>query len=123
GGGRLGRLAAAYRRLVLADQAAFVARAAAAAAPGARPRILEVGCGAGVLLGLLAARGFTVQGLDLSERAAAIARRGGVAAAAGTVASAGLAEGSFDIVVMQHVLEHAPDPRGLLGRVRRLLAP
>jgi SAM-dependent methyltransferase len=37
--------------------------------------------------------------------------------------AAPLEEGSFDVVVCNHVMEHIPDDRAALGEIRRILAP
>jgi len=87
-------------------------------------RLLDVGCGRGEFISLMAARGFDVAGLEPGEEAA---RRGraesGLDIMHGTLDTVGLPPGSFDCVTMWHVLEHLPDPLGALGRAGRLLAP
>jgi SAM-dependent methyltransferase len=35
----------------------------------------------------------------------------------------GIADGTMDVVVCHHTLEHVPDPPAVLGEIRRLLAP
>ena len=90
----------------------------------APPRtVADVGCGDGVLLSQLAARGVgeRLHGFEISERAVAIAagrpeierveRFDGAALPA--------ADGAYDLGVLSHVLEHVPDPAPLLAEVAR----
>ncbi|MFY9728762.1 MAG: class I SAM-dependent methyltransferase [Bryobacteraceae bacterium] len=117
-----GRLEEAYRRLVLRDHARFVARALAES--GVRGPLLDVGCGGGLLLGMLRARGVRVVGLDISAAAAAIASsRQRVPAVCGVLEHAPLRPGGFAAITMFHVLEHVHDPRAYVAAAHHLLAP
>jgi SAM-dependent methyltransferase len=73
-------------------------------------------------LRLYADNGFQVEGLELNESAAALARRRGF-----RVHTAPLGQFSpqepFDVVVLTNVLEHAWDPVQMLAEVRPLLRP
>src|SRR5437867_2607617 len=63
--GTLKILESVYRSIALIDHVRFVAAAAGRAQSGSGPiRILDVGCGSGMLLGLLKQRGLDVLGLD-----------------------------------------------------------
>lgn len=89
--------------------------------PGAR--ILDVGCGRGVILGALADRGFEVHGVEVSAAAARGADPRAEIRIASKLADAGYPEDFFDEVLIWHVLEHLDDPRGTLEETRRILRP
>lgn len=86
-------------------------------------RVLDVGCGRGVLLSTLADRGFEVHGVEISAAAAKGADpRAQVRIAPGLV-EAGYPEDFFDAVIVWHVLEHARDPFALVREAFRVLRP
>jgi SAM-dependent methyltransferase len=92
---------------------------------GAR-RVLEIGCGDGALLGLLAAAGHEVTGVDRDERAlelaaAMLARRGLRVDLHPDLRSVG--HRGFDAVVLAEVVEHLDDPATTLAETARLLSP
>jgi SAM-dependent methyltransferase len=87
-------------------------------------RVLEVGCGNGHRLAQLRALGWDIQGQEVDEKAAAVARRRlGGHVSLGSLDQAGFQDDEFDAVVMSHVLEHVHDPQGLLGECKRVLRP
>jgi SAM-dependent methyltransferase len=117
-----GSLAEAYRRLVLRDHVRFVTRALRDT--GGNGPVLDVGCGGGLFLRLLQARGFDVIGLDSSPDAAHLAWcRNGVPAVCASLERAPLAPASCAAITMFHVLEHLYDPRPYLAAARALLQP
>lgn len=116
------RLEEAYRRFVLRDHAGFVDRAYENA--GGQGAILDVGCGGGLLLRLLADRGRPVVGLDFSLPAATAAWwHNGVPAICGSLTQAPLPRESCAVVTMFHVLEHLYDPVAYLDAANDLLLP
>jgi SAM-dependent methyltransferase len=90
-----------------------------------RRRLLDVGSGPGMFLLHGVERGsWSVQGLEPSSQAFAHSRGLGLEvtqAFLNTETAARL--GRFDVVHMNEVLEHVPDPRGVLGVVDSLLEP
>ncbi len=86
-------------------------------------RVLDVGCGSGEFLNFARAAGCETYGLDLNAAAAEKAR------AKGHVVFEQLLHkldenstgGRFDLITLFQVLEHVPDPVGVLKEARRLL--
>jgi len=86
-------------------------------------RLLEVGCAFGFFL-QEAKPFFDVSGIELAADAAAHARRSGLNVLTGVADEATLQRlGSFDVVVMLDVIEHLPDPDGMLRLLSRHLEP
>ena len=117
------RLEQTYRRLVLGDHLRFVERALREC--GEDGVVLDVGCGGGLFLRMLAERGAKrVAGLDFSLDAAHAAwSRAGVPAVCATLSRAPVAPSSCAVVTMFHVLEHLYDPASYLDAARELLQP
>jgi 2-polyprenyl-3-methyl-5-hydroxy-6-metoxy-1,4-benzoquinol methylase len=91
-------------------------------APGAR--LLEVGAGAGFFLESAAEHGFEAIGIEPSDLAARYGRdQLGVDVRTGFLETSDIPDGTFDVVCMWHVLEHAADPLGLLRAARARLSP
>jgi SAM-dependent methyltransferase len=89
---------------------------------GGRGTLLDVGTGVGTLLEVARDRGFAVRGVELSEWASAHARTAkGLDVATGTLEEARFPDRSFDVVVINHVLEHVPEPGPALAEIRRIL--
>lgn len=85
--------------------------------------LLEVGVGSGSLLAFAAKRGMPVAGCDLSQAVCHhVRRRRGIAVRHGRVADLPACD-RFDVIVMNHVLEHVPDPVGSLEQIRARLMP
>jgi SAM-dependent methyltransferase len=87
-------------------------------------RVLEVGCGSGLLLSQFRNAGYEVEGVELSAEDAAYAREEfGLAVRAGSVETVALESGRYDAVVMINVLEHILDPAAVLTRMHEVLRP
>jgi 2-polyprenyl-3-methyl-5-hydroxy-6-metoxy-1,4-benzoquinol methylase len=87
-------------------------------------RLLDIGCGGGLFLSRMRELGWDVEGVDPDPAAAALARRElGLRIFVGDLEQAGFPEQSFDAVTLNHVIEHVPDPVGLLRQAWRLVRP
>lgn len=83
-------------------------------------RLLDVGCNEGRGLVEFRRNGFAAEGQEINAIAADMARARGFAVSTEPLAQMPGA-GSYDVVVLSNVLEHATDPRAMLGDVARLL--
>jgi SAM-dependent methyltransferase len=96
-------------------------------APIGSGRVLDVGCGPGVLLSRLASRPLEIFGLDLSPEmiAAAKARAAGlgVSLAVGRLEYLPYLDSSFDVALGLGVLEYLPDQRAALFEIARVAKP
>ncbi|WP_249714450.1 class I SAM-dependent methyltransferase [Rhizomonospora bruguierae] len=97
--------------------------------PTACARVADLGSGTGSLAVLLAQAGHRVSGVDLAPRMVEVARA--KAAAAGVPAEFDVGDaatppwpaGTFDVVLVRHVLWALPDPDAALQRWVELLKP
>jgi 2-polyprenyl-3-methyl-5-hydroxy-6-metoxy-1,4-benzoquinol methylase len=87
-------------------------------------RILDVGCAGGLFLDVARDRGWQVEGVEVSEHAAAIARdRRRVPVRVGDVAALDLPARAYDAVTLMDALEHMAHPGELIDRLGELMAP
>ena len=88
-------------------------------------RLLEIGSGLGNMLIEARERGYDVTGVEYASAsvARANARLGQDVVVQGTVESAPLGEGTFDVCVFADVIEHTRDPLAVVARAWELLAP
>ncbi len=93
-------------------------------------RIVDVGCGGGILTEALAKNGADALGIDLSEELIDIADlhglESGVTAHYQKISAEALAEQqpeSFDHVTCMEMLEHVPDPGSIISACARMVKP
>jgi methionine biosynthesis protein MetW len=87
-------------------------------------KVLDIGCGRGLLLNKLRQQGWEPHGTELSEEAAAFAREEmGLPVTTQRLEDAHFADQEFDLVILWHVLEHARAPREMLKQAARILKP
>jgi 2-polyprenyl-6-hydroxyphenyl methylase/3-demethylubiquinone-9 3-methyltransferase len=94
-------------------------------------RVLDVGCGGGILADSMARRGASVLGIDLATKALKVAQLHAMEAETPNVeyrevsAEALAAEqpGSFDVVTCMEMLEHVPKPESVVQACATLVKP
>ena len=93
-------------------------------------KVLDVGCGGGILAEAMAARGAQVTGIDLSEKPLGVARlhlyESGQKVDYRLISAESLAEeapSSFDVVTCMEMLEHVPDPASIVRACATLVKP
>jgi SAM-dependent methyltransferase len=86
-------------------------------------RILEVGCAHGAYVALLGWAGYDAVGTEMSPWVAQFADETfGVKVLAGPIEKQDFEAGSFDVIVLNDVLEHLPAPVDTLAHCSRLLS-
>jgi ubiquinone/menaquinone biosynthesis C-methylase UbiE len=94
------------------------------AAPFAQGRrILEAGCGTGLILGRLALYAASAWGFDLSASMVKKAQQRGLNVVLGDITHIPFADAAFDLVCSFKVLAHVPDIRAALGEIARVTKP
>ncbi len=94
-------------------------------------RVVDVGCGGGILADAMARKGADVLGIDLATKSLKVAQLH--ALEAGTqgvqyreISAEGLAaeqSGQFDVVTCMEMLEHVPDPAAVVKACAELVKP
>ena len=93
-------------------------------------KVLDIGCGGGILSESMAAKGATVTGIDLSGKALAVARlhllESGNTVEYREISAEQLASeapASYDIVSCMEMLEHVPNPASTIAACAALVKP
>ena len=101
-----------------------------ARAPLAGRKVVDIGCGGGILAESMAKKGARVTGIDLSEKALKVADlhslESGVEVRYQKIAAEDMAAaeaGQYDIVTCMEMLEHVPDPAAIVKAAAALVKP
>jgi len=93
-------------------------------------RVLDVGCGGGILSESMAGMGAQVKGIDLSNQALGVADlhslESGITVEYEEIAAEALAArepGCYDVVTCMEMLEHVPDPAAIVRACATLVKP
>jgi len=94
-------------------------------------RVLDVGCGGGILSDAMARRGADVLGIDLASKPLKVAQLHALEAGTGSVAYREVAAEAlaaemparFDVVTCMEMLEHVPDPSSIVDACATLVKP
>ncbi len=98
--------------------------------PLAGKKVLDVGCGGGILSEAMARRGAQVTGIDMGEAPLSVARlhlfESNLEIDYRQITAEALAEecpGQFDVVTCLEMLEHVPDPASVIRACRQMVKP
>jgi 2-polyprenyl-6-hydroxyphenyl methylase/3-demethylubiquinone-9 3-methyltransferase len=99
--------------------------------PLASKRVLDVGCGGGILADAMARKGADVLGIDLATKSIKVAQLHALEAQTPNVSylevsAENLAQdkpASFDVVTCMEMLEHVPDPSSIVRACSTLVKP
>ncbi len=93
-------------------------------------RVLDVGCGGGILSESMAEKGADVVGIDLGEKALKVAQLHSLETGLevdyrhiAVEALADLEPATYDVVTCMEMLEHVPDPSSIVNACAKLVKP
>lgn len=85
--------------------------------------VLDIGCGTGAIMDFVRSKGYTVEGVDMSEDALQYCRKKNLTVHHGVAEKLPLENNSFDVVIASDVLEHIADDAAAVREVARVLKP
>lgn len=85
-------------------------------------RVLDIGCSTGIMLSIFKTNGFEVKGVEISKKAAEITGKKGIDVVVGPFEKVKFNE-KFDLVILNHTLEHLENPFEILEKVKKILKP
>lgn len=85
-------------------------------------KALEIGSSTGLLLKLLQEKGWDVLGIEMSKKAGEFARSREVPTLITSFEKVNLTEDSYDVIILNHTLEHLNNPEQILYKIYNLLA-
>jgi 2-polyprenyl-6-hydroxyphenyl methylase/3-demethylubiquinone-9 3-methyltransferase len=93
-------------------------------------KVIDIGCGGGILAESMAKKGATVTGIDLSDKALKVADlhglESGISVHYEKISAEEMAEreaAQYDVVTCMEMLEHVPDPASIIRACAKLVKP
>src|SRR3546814_4518772 len=83
--------------------------------------LIDIGSGLGFSLQVAKARGWTASGIEPNQALVLSAKERGIDVVHGYISDD--AVGQYDVVLIDNVLEHVPDPVAMIRQAKRLMAP
>lgn len=84
-------------------------------------RALEIGSSTGLLLKLLQKKGWDILGVEVSARAGKFARKHGIPTLITSFEKVKLSKDFFDVIILNHTLEHLNNPAQIIRKINSLL--
>ena len=84
-------------------------------------RFLDIGCAVGFLLEEARSSGFKAEGVELNKKATELVRSKGFDVKLCALHECGYSESSFDVISLNHILEHVIEPNEFLKSIRGIL--
>lgn len=90
-------------------------------AGGAPTRVIDIGCGRGEVMRELSTAGYECAGLDFDAECVKLSEKYGRVVCSDIESIGNFFEaGSFDLVIISHVLEHTKDPAEIIERLKHI---
>ncbi|WP_295760536.1 bifunctional 2-polyprenyl-6-hydroxyphenol methylase/3-demethylubiquinol 3-O-methyltransferase UbiG [Undibacterium sp.] len=93
-------------------------------------KVIDIGCGGGILAESMARKGATVTGIDLSDKALKVADlhglESGISVHYEKISAEEMADreaAQYDVVTCMEMLEHVPDPASIIRACAKLVKP
>jgi 2-polyprenyl-3-methyl-5-hydroxy-6-metoxy-1,4-benzoquinol methylase len=86
-----------------------------------RGKLLDIGCGNGTFINRMHELGWETQGIDPDPKAVDYCRQKGLSASQGDILSQNFSAETFDIITLNHVIEHVSNPQALVQECFRIL--
>lgn len=86
-----------------------------------RGRLLDIGCSVGFILEEASMLGFQAEGIELNKKAVEVTSSKGLRVRECNLEAAGYGSSIFDVVTLNHILEHIIEPNRFLQDIKRIL--
>ena len=85
-------------------------------------RLLDIGCAIGTELSVARERGWGATGIELAQSSVELARKAGLDVRSQELSETGFPDRHFDLITMNHVLEHVAHTPAFMVELRRILS-